>query len=166
MNVVLPDVLQANLKVVFCGTAFGPRSAQVKAYYAGRGNYFWDVLFRVGLTPHKLNPHEYQQVLDYGIGLTNIAPHRVGLDNTLRKSDFDVAGLRAKVEQYQPRVLVFNGKRGAQELYGRVVAYGPQAETIGVTTIYVLPSTSVAARGFWDERWWWALSSLVYEYFP
>ena len=45
--VVLPDVLERGLKVVFCGTALGPTSAQVGAYYAGPGNQFWDVLFSV-----------------------------------------------------------------------------------------------------------------------
>ena len=158
---VLPEVLQPNLKVVFCGTAFGPRSAQVKAYYAGRGNYFWDTLFRVGLTPRKLSPHEYRSVLDYGIGLTNIAPNRIGLDNILRKSDFDTAGLLAQIEQYQPKGLAFNGKRGAQELYRRVVEYGIQPQQIGETAVFVLPSTSGAARGFWDEHWWWELAGLV-----
>jgi G:T/U-mismatch repair DNA glycosylase len=39
---ILPDVLQPDLKVVFCGTAAGTQSAQAGAYYAGRGNYFWE----------------------------------------------------------------------------------------------------------------------------
>jgi TDG/mug DNA glycosylase family protein len=99
--------------------------------------------------------------LDYDIGLTNIAPHRIGLDNVLRKSDFDVVGLRAKIEHYQPCVLAFNGKRGAQEFFGRVVAYGQHTEMIGETQVFVLPSTSGATRGFWDERWWWELAGLV-----
>ena len=42
---VLPDVLEPGLTVVFCGTAVGATSAQVRAYYAGRGNRFWEVLF-------------------------------------------------------------------------------------------------------------------------
>jgi len=38
---MLPDVLAANLDVVFCGTAAGKRSAEVGMYYAGPGNRFW-----------------------------------------------------------------------------------------------------------------------------
>jgi TDG/mug DNA glycosylase family protein len=38
---VLPDVLKPGLKVVFCGTAVGNKSARASAYYAGRGNQFW-----------------------------------------------------------------------------------------------------------------------------
>jgi TDG/mug DNA glycosylase family protein len=158
---VLPEVLQPNLKIVFCGTAFGPRSARVKAYYAGHGNYFWDTLFRIGLTPRKLAPHEYLSVLDYGIGLTNIASNRIGLDNSLRKADFDPVGLLAHMERYKPRVLAFNGKRGAQEYYRKQVVYGRQPQTIGETIVFVLPSTSGAARGFWDERWWWEAAEFV-----
>ena len=55
----LPDVVLPGLKVVFCGTAAGTRSAQVGAYYAGRGNKFWRTLFQVGLTPRPLDPHEF-----------------------------------------------------------------------------------------------------------
>lgn len=37
---VLDDVICEKLKVVFCGTAVGNRSAKLGAYYAGRGNKF------------------------------------------------------------------------------------------------------------------------------
>jgi len=50
---ILPDVLKPGLKVVFCGTAAGNRSAKIKAYYAGRDNQFWAVLHRIGLTPRQ-----------------------------------------------------------------------------------------------------------------
>ena len=43
----LPDILQPNLKVVFCGTAAGDASAKKRAYYAGPGNRFWKTLHEV-----------------------------------------------------------------------------------------------------------------------
>jgi double-stranded uracil-DNA glycosylase len=58
-NSILPDVLAPNLKVVFCGTAAGTQSAEVGAYYAGRGNKFWRTLYEIGLTPRQLAPHEF-----------------------------------------------------------------------------------------------------------
>jgi TDG/mug DNA glycosylase family protein len=69
---VLPDVLQSNLKVVFCGTAVGTQSAQAGAYYAGRGNQFWDILFQVGLTPRRLEPHEFRSLPAYSITLQHL----------------------------------------------------------------------------------------------
>ncbi len=161
---ILPDVLESGLRVVFCGTAAGPRSAQVIAYYAGPGNRFWNTLHRIGLTPHRLQPKQYREVTQYGIGLTNGAPYAVGLDKVLSKVDFAPDTLRQKMMIYQPRVLAFNGKKAAAMLLGRgtqTVPYGLQPETIGVTRLWVLPSTSGAARGFWDESWWRALAAWV-----
>ncbi len=77
---LIRDVLAPDLRVVFCGTALGTRSAQVGAYYAGRGNRFWSTLHEVGLTPVLLRPEEYTRVLDYGIGLTDICKTRSGSD--------------------------------------------------------------------------------------
>jgi TDG/mug DNA glycosylase family protein len=45
---VLPDLLQLGLKVVFCGTAVGDQSARRGAYYAGPGNQFWNILAETG----------------------------------------------------------------------------------------------------------------------
>src|SRR5438105_2649456 len=45
---ILTDVLREGLRVVFCGTAVGPTSARVGAYYARPGNQFWSVLYEIG----------------------------------------------------------------------------------------------------------------------
>jgi TDG/mug DNA glycosylase family protein len=49
----LRDVLQPNLKIVFCGMAVGKKSAELKAYYAQPGNKFWEVLYKVSSLPKK-----------------------------------------------------------------------------------------------------------------
>ena len=66
---MLPDLLDYNLLVVFCGTAAGTVSAERKRYFAGKGNKFWKTLYEVGLTPSRLEPAEYKLLLEYGIGL-------------------------------------------------------------------------------------------------
>lgn len=158
---ILPDVLAPNLKVVFCGTQVSAQSAQVGAYYAGRGNRFYETLYRVGLTPRKLQPPEYPLLLTYGIGLTDIAKHTSGADKTLRSEHFDGEGLRNKIVQYALCVLAFNGRRSAQAFFGTPIAYGAQRERIGETRVFVLPSTSGAARMFWDESYWRELASYL-----
>ncbi|MAE65632.1 MAG: mismatch-specific DNA-glycosylase [Phycisphaeraceae bacterium] len=123
------DLLNPNLKLAICGTAAGHVSAARGAYYAGPGNKFWKVLFETGLTPRQLAPSEYRELLDHAIDLTDIAKGQSGTDDDI---DFDRADrrvLRAKIERYQPGVLAFNGKRAAQEFFGRRrVMYGVQAE--------------------------------------
>jgi len=151
------------LKAVFCGTAAGTQSAQAGAYYAGRGNYFWHTLFETGLTPCKLEPHEFRSLLTYDIGLTDLVKVEYGPDDALQTSSFDVDGLRAKIERFAPQTLAFNGKRAAKEFLGRPVAYGPQPEHVGATALFVLPSTSGAARRWWDVSHWERLARRVSE---
>ncbi len=138
-----------------CGSAAGTASALAGAYYAGPGNRFWGMLYRTGLTPAPLRPAEFRSVVDHGIGLTDIVKNAFGADIQLRAGDFDREALLARIEAFQPAILAFNGKRAAGAFFGRPVDYGRQfGADIGVTIIYVAPSTSGAARKFWDEALW------------
>lgn len=158
MTDVLPDVLGPGLRLVFCGTAAGAVSARAKAYYAGPGNAFWRTLHEVGLTPVQLAPAEYARLPEFGIGLTDICKVRHGSDAEVGTGEFDVDGLQARIGAIEPAFLAFNGKNGARGALGRAVAYGPQDEQIGGAQVWVLPSTSGAARGFWDLAPWRGLA--------
>jgi len=157
---VLPDVLEPGLRVVFCGTAVGAKSALVRAYYAGRGNQFWDVLARAGLTPRVVAPHEFRELTKYSIGLTDLAKRASGGDTDIATSEFDVDATQEKIEKFAPALLAFNGKRAGKAFLGRPVDYGRQRESIGATALFVLPSTSGAARGHWDDSHWFELAEL------
>jgi TDG/mug DNA glycosylase family protein len=161
MSDVLADVLANDLPLVVCGSAAGARSAALRQYYAGPGNRFWQTLHEVGLTPRRLAPAEFASLLGFGIGLTDVAKRQSGRDAGIAFARADAAGLRAKIVRYRPRVVCFNGKRAAQEFLGCAVAYGPQPTAIGATRLFVAPSTSGAARGFWDVAPWHALAALV-----
>jgi TDG/mug DNA glycosylase family protein len=159
---ILEDVLVPGLGLVICGSAVGTRSAELGAYYAGPGNQFWGMLHRVGLTPRLLRPAEFRTALQHGIGFTDIVKTKSGADNTLRSVDFDPHCLRRTIQEYQPRVLTFNGKRAASAFFGGPVAYSYQVgQDIGATRIFVAPSTSGAARGFWDESVWRRVAEAV-----
>ena len=160
---MLPDVLAPGLRVIFCGTAAGSTSAAAGAYYANPGNSFWVTLHRIGLTPHVLRPDQFRTVLEHGIGLTDLVKVQAGTDDRIAFAGKDVAGLRARIEHYQPRALAFNGKRAAQEFFGSGRPYGRQPEVIGATLVFVLPSTSGAARGYWDEAHWRELADVVLD---
>ena len=158
---ILPDVLQGGLRVVFCGTAVGARSAEVRAYYAGPGNSFWATLHRIGLTPRQLRPPEYAQLPQYGIGLTDLSKVSAGSDLQVGTGSFDIHRLEAKLDQYRPGWIAFNGKAAAKGALGQAVDYGEQPERLGPTRVFVLPSTSGAARGFWDVRHWRQLAETI-----
>ena len=160
-NRILPDVLRPGLKLVFCGTAAGKRSAAEQAYYAHPGNLFWRALHEAGLTPRQLSPSEFPQLPDYGIGLTDLAKRHSGNDDELPRDAFDVPALLAKIERYQPRLLAFTSKNAARAMLGHAVHYGLQNEIIGNTRLFVLPSPSGQARGHWDLATWETLSDCV-----
>jgi double-stranded uracil-DNA glycosylase len=157
---MLNNLLTYNLKIVICGTAAGTKSAQLKQYYAKPGNRFWKALFEVGLTPTLLKPSEYENLLSFGIGLTDLVKTKSGMDSTLEKDDFDTITFDESIKKYAPKILCFNGKRAAETYLQRPADYGLQPETIGMTKIFVAPSTSGAASKFWDIEIWRELANL------
>ena len=159
---VLPDVLRPGLKVVFCGTAAGHASARAGAYYAGPGNRFWEILFETGLTPRRLKPHEFREAIDYGIGLTDAVKTASGPDASLPARAFDPDRLRRLMLRFEPSALAFNGKRPARSFFDSTnVGYGRRSGRLGGSAVFVLPSTSGAARGFWESRYWHELAAFV-----
>ena len=161
---LVPDILQPGLKVVFCGTAMGRKSAEQKAYYANPGNFFWRTLHSTGLTPDRIQPHNYLRLLDHGIGATDLSKRHYGNDAELPIDAFDVDALRQKILTFRPHILAFTSKTGASAFLDRptgAIPLGFQPETVGDTRLCVLSSPSGQARIFWDETVWQALADAV-----
>jgi len=158
---ILPDVIAHGLRVLFCGSAVGTKSALLGAYFAGPGNRFWPTLHETGLTPRILEPIEFKCSLVYGLGLTDLAKNTFGPDSSLSVKAYDSTRLRGLIETFSPSVLAFNGKAPARAFLEHPVKYGLQPEQINNTNIFVLPSTSGAARRYWDSQQWHALSRFV-----
>jgi double-stranded uracil-DNA glycosylase len=151
---VLPDLLRPGLRVVFCGTAAGTASARAGAYYAGPGNAFWATLHSTGLTPVRLTPGEFARLPDFGIGLTDICKVLHGSDQEVGVGEFDAVGLESRIADTEPANLAFNGKNAGRGALSRGVDYGLQSERIGGAAVWILPSTSGAARRYWDVEPW------------
>jgi TDG/mug DNA glycosylase family protein len=141
----LPDYLKPNLDLVFVGFNPGTRSAKVGHYYAGPGNLFWPLLYEAGLIAVPLSYQDDDRLVDYGIGLTDLVKR-----STPSSADLSTAEARAgacilerKLLHYAPAVVCFNGK-GVYGWYRRQrqIALGPQDDTIGISRVFVVPSTS------------------------
>lgn len=162
---ILPDLLKENLKIVFCGTAAGNKSAERKAYYAGSGNLFYPTLASCGFTPRILKPHEFPELLNYQIGLTDLAKFTFGMDKDLKHEDYDAKGFEEKILIHQPEYICFNGKTAASKYLGiadtKLIAYGLNTATINKTKIFIAPSTSPKAFAYWDESIWKQLKTLI-----
>jgi TDG/mug DNA glycosylase family protein len=168
MNVqrhILPDLLAPGLRVWFVGTAAGPRSAAVGAYYAHPGNRFWRALHEAGVTPRLFAPHDYPALLDLGVGLTDICKTAWGVDSALPRDQFDIAGFDAKVRELAPEALAFTSKTAASLWLGAAtgrstgrlstgrLSTGRQPQTQG-PAVFVLPSPSGLATSYWSLDPW------------
>lgn len=162
---ILPDVLEAGLTTVFCGSAASTVSARHGAYYAGPGNRFWPTLFEAGLTPTLFKPAEFRRLPELGIGITDLAKHESGMDVALSSNAYDADALLRKIRIHKPAHLAFTGKRPAglfllEALGAPLKDYGEQSATIGATRIFVLPSPSGAARRWWSIEPWIKLGEI------
>jgi TDG/mug DNA glycosylase family protein len=163
----LPDLLAPSLRVVFVGTAASRRSAELGHYYAGPGNRFWRTLHEVGLTPRRLAPAEFRDLLALGIGLTDMSKEGSGRDHQIARHQFDPGRFVAAMRRWRPRAVAFTSKKAASVWLGTsatgAIRYGrqPPAATAGAPdfpAVFVLPSPSGAARSYWSIAPWQELS--------
>lgn len=155
------DILRPNLQVLFCGVANRSKVLPMSSYYPDNRNRFWSVLYRIGLTPRQLAPHEGKMLLRYGIGLTTLIKEQLLKTEELHSGDLTSQGLNETIAKLKPRTVAFNGKQAARDFYGYSVQYGQQPDLIGSTAVFVLPSTSGVARKYWNEKYWRELAAYV-----
>ena len=169
---VLPDVLTPKLNLVICGSAVSKQSNLAGSYYAGQGNKFWQILCDTRLTDRVLHTSEYRRLLDYGIGLTDVAKKAAGVDAHIQPADYDAAAFAARMEHFKPRIICFNGKKAAAVFRSRQhnrtvktneIGYGvlPQPTLQYSPILFVAPSTSAAAQTYWDPEFWHQLAEQV-----
>ena len=161
---VLPEQLRPGLRLVFCGTAAGRKSALEGAYYAHGQNKFWNTLHMVGLTPRLFAPQEYPLLDALDIGLTDIAKFTFGMDHQLPKDALGVEAaqaLRKRISQFAPRHLAFTSLNAGRTVMGKPAIAGPQPQMLGETQVWILPSPSPLASNHWDVAPWNALAKAL-----
>lgn len=161
---LIPDLLAPGLDLVFCGTAPSPASFKARAYYANPGNAFWPTLHAVGLTPGRLTPQRYPELLTLGLGLTDLNKTEVGSDHELTPEAMDAPSLHAKLRRFRPAAIAFTSKKAAAlALDLKAPAYGRQAEPLEGAVAFVLASPSGRARSFWTLAPWKEAATFVTE---
>ena len=141
----LPDVIALRLKVLFVGINPGLYSGAVGHHFARPGNRFWPVLHKAGFTERQLSPFEERELLKHGYGITNIVKHSTAAASELSRAELEMGGrsLKAKVRRYHPRVVAVLGLEAFRIAFGQPKAvFGPQAEHIGSSQLWVLPNPS------------------------
>ncbi|HKH78065.1 MAG TPA: G/U mismatch-specific DNA glycosylase [Rubrobacteraceae bacterium] len=149
------DLLKPDLKLVFCGYNPSLRSGLSGYHYAHPGNRFWRVLFAAGITQRPYAPEEDADLLDLGIGFTNLCsrPTRRADELTREEIRAGAGELRAKLERYRPRAVAYTGI-GVHKWFRATskVGWGVQGSSAvpGVTDV-VVPSPSGLNRMRFEE---------------
>ena len=141
----LPDVIGPNLRVLFCGINPGLYTAAVGHHFARPGNRFWPALHKSGFTDRLLSPFAERELLESGIGISNVVPHATASAAELTKEDFIAGGraLAAKVKRYHPQVVAILGVGAYRHAFAKPKAQiGEQAERIHDARVWVLPNPS------------------------
>ncbi|GAA2936314.1 G/U mismatch-specific DNA glycosylase [Streptomyces enissocaesilis] len=151
---LVPDVVAGDLRVLFCGINPGLMSAATGHHFARPGNRFWPVLHLSGFTPRQLKPWEQDELLSYGLGITNVVARASARADEISDEEFREGGrlLTAKVELLRPKWLAVVGITAYRTAFGEKKAMiGPQERTIGGTRIWALPNPS-GLNAHWTAR--------------
>src|SRR5713101_8773039 len=139
------DVIVPGLRVLFCGINPGLYTAAVGHHFARPGNRFWPALHASGFTARLLSPFEERDLLELGLGITNVVSRATASAAELTPADFIKGGrlLRNKIRRLQPRFVAVLGVGAYRAAFARSqAAIGEQEEQIGAARVWVLPNPS------------------------
>ncbi|MET8977255.1 G/U mismatch-specific DNA glycosylase [Streptomyces sp. NPDC004539] len=142
---LVPDVAAPGLRVLFCGINPGLMTAATGHHFARPGNRFWPVLHLSGFTPRLLKPAEQQELLSFGLGITNVVARATARADELSAEEYQEGGrlLTAKVKRLKPAWLAVVGITAYRAAFAdRHARVGAQERTIGDTRVWVLPNPS------------------------
>ncbi|KNC96036.1 mismatch-specific thymine-DNA glycosylate (mug) [Spizellomyces punctatus DAOM BR117] len=152
----VPDYLEKDLDVVFCGFNPGIQSSTRGHHYAGSNNHFWTCLSESGLVGSTVVTYkdDARCPADFSIGFTNIVsrPTRGSSDLSMKEMSAGADPLYAKITTFRPKVCCFVGK-GVYEAFSgkKKFELGLQAEKVGATALFVVPSTSGRVSAYSKE---------------
>lgn len=141
----IADVIGPGLHILFCGINPGLYSGAVGHHFARPGNRFWPALHAGGLTPRLLSPYEERELLELGLGITNLVNRTTARADELEAEELrrGASRLRRKVLEHRPRVLAVLGLSAYRIAFGRPGSgVGRQHEAIGETRVWLLPNPS------------------------
>ena len=145
INRTTEDLIDYNLKVLFCGINPGIWSGATGFHFAKPGNRFWKVLHLAGFTDRQLHPSEEAELLELGYGITSFVKRTTARADELTKEEFIEGGklLVKKIKKYKPQTLAVLGIGAYRTAFNKPKAkLGLQEEKIGGANVWLLPNPS------------------------
>ena len=139
------DLIDDNLKVLFCGINPGIWSGATGFHFAKPGNRFWKALHLGGFTDRVLHPSEELELLENGYGITSFCKRTTARADELTAEEYIEGGkvLVRKIKKYKPQFLAVLGIGAFRTAFNqREAKLGLQAEKIGDAKVWLLPNPS------------------------
>jgi TDG/mug DNA glycosylase family protein len=141
----VPDVIAPGLDVLFCGINPGLYSGAVGHHFARPGNRFWKALHGAAFTDRVLSPFEERELLDRGLGITNLVERATAGAGELSPNELREGArrLERKIARFRPRLVAFLGISAYRAAFGlRAAEVGRQGRTLRRSEVWLLPNPS------------------------
>ena len=145
INRTTEDLIDYNLKVLFCGINPGIWSGATGFHFAKPGNRFWKTLHLAGFTNRVLLPSEEHELLELGYGITSFCKRTTARADELTTEEIIEGGklLIKKIEKYKPQNLAVLGIGAYRTAFQQPKAKpGLQTEKIAGANVWLLPNPS------------------------
>lgn len=144
-DVLIPDVIAPDLKVLFCGINPGLWSGAVSRHFARPGNRFWPALYAAGFTPELFTSTRQDELLALGLGISNVVDRTTARADELSVEEYREGAriLTAKAAEYRPAWIAIVGITAYRTAFERRAAQiGPQDARIADSRVWALPNPS------------------------
>jgi TDG/mug DNA glycosylase family protein len=144
-GVAIDDLVRPGLRLLLVGINPGRHSGATGFHFGNPQNLLWRALHHSGLTPRLLQPHETEELLSLGIGITNFVNRTTQGSNDLRAADYRAGAieLHAKVAWLRPRAVAILTVSGYRTGFGLAkAAIGHQPEPLEGSDLWVFPNPS------------------------
>ena len=141
----VPDLVGPSTRVLLCGINPSLWSGAVGLHFANPSNRLWPALHAAGWTQRRLRPDETGELLEAGLGITNLVARATARADELDDDELraGLADVTALAERVRPRHVAFLGLTAYRTATGaRRAVVGPQQRRLGPAGVWLLPNPS------------------------
>ena len=138
----LSDTVGPKMQILIVGLNPSPYSADTGIGYGRPGNRFWPAALKAGLVSIDRDPRH--ALSHHGVGMTDLVRRTTARADEVERAEFEAGFERVQrlVTWLRPKVCCFIGLGGWRQVVDRKAVAGWQTNSVGGSSVYVMPHTS------------------------